>query len=236
MRMATRRMFRAHAANVIQAKWKMHSTKKYVRGINLRHGVEIVNTRDPITMEDMIPGLPYFHIVTDNGAVYQYDAQALAHYFEQTATWNEPFTNKRLNVVEIRRLQRFLKTYHKNCPNASNLVEKFKDPGYRMAEQFREQALNDFDDLCGDLLREMLTMADDDCETTTFFRQQCGDRIFPEFDAYFSQMMSNENFAMTCILKYITICKGDPFHQRQMNRKSIQILDYLFGKVIFYIR
>lgn len=185
-------------------------------------------------MEDIDPQLNNFHIVTENNTVYKYDAVALAEYFESTANWNEPFTNKQLNIVEIRRLQNFLWIHHKI---KKELVSKYMDPSYGEAEKFREQAFNDLDDLCGELLQEMLSIADDPADTSQFFRDQCQVRIFPEFDSYFSQMITaSVESALTCILKYITICKGDPRHPRSINRKHILLLDFLFTKVLIHIR
>lgn len=193
-----------------------------------------VNDADPITLEKFNSDKKYFHIVTENGSIYKYDAEALAQYFQSTGNWNEPFTNKQLNTIEVLRLQRFLGSH---CNIHIDLISMFRDPDYMNTRKFREQAFNDLDDICGELLQELLDLADDQDQTSQAFKNTCHERIFPEFDSIFSQMAtSNEESAMTCILKYITTCKGDPRHRRHIGRKHMHILDFLFTKVVFYIR
>jgi len=202
-----------------------HRIQKKMRG-----RVRIVNDVDPITLE-ILPKKP-FVLVQCNGVSYGYDAVALATFFETSATWNDPFTNTRLNIVEVRRLENFVRMEH----NMSVcLVSAYLNPHFKSNEKFAEQAFDDLDDICGNLLVDILLRVDDNTCTCREFHDIAGDKFYPPFNDFFGQMMSfNEDNALRAILKYIVITKGDPRHLRHLNgnRKWMHVMDFLFAKVI----
>jgi hypothetical protein len=208
---------------------QMHRAARRIQK-TMRGKVRIVNDTDPITLE-VLPRNP-FVLVQCNGVSYGYDAVALATFFETSATWNDPFTNTRLNIVEVRRLENFVRREH-NMPAC--LVSAYLNPNFKSNEKFLEQAFDDLDDICGNLLVDILLRVDNESCTCREFQDIAGDKFYPLFNDFFGQMMSfNEDNALKAILKYLVIAKGDPRHLRHVNgsRKWMHVMDFLFAKVI----
>ena len=213
---------RVLAANTIQRMFKSH----------LR--MHPINSKDPISLEHITPEMHAFKLVSPNGLVTQYDAANLGSFLLATGSWKEPLTNASMTIVEIRRLQNFLAT---NLHQRVDLVSAFQNPLHQADEKFRTQALSDLDDMCAQLIVDALDMVDDpNCTALECIEMNRG-LTFAQFDDYYQQMQSHDlDFALQCILKYITMVKGDPRHPRnRRDRKWMHVMDYLFAKVIPHI-
>jgi len=190
-----------------------------------------VNNIDPITL-DVLDTTTTFKLVKRNGSVCQYNAVSLADFFDATGSWVDPYSNEKLNFIEIGRLERFLRD--NQFSDDRQLRQKYLDPDFKQDERFLQQALNDLDDMCCSLVVNTLQLVDEECMSATDFLKESEVIFFPIFDDYFSQMKrSNIDFALQAVLKYITLVKGDPRHQRKhRNRKWIHTMDFLFSKVL----
>ena len=82
----------------IQRWWK----KRYRR-------FHFVNDHDFITLDNI--DVSPFILVEETGHVYQFHPHTLAKYFVQEGNFVNPFNRKPLNVIELKRLDRMVKTY-----------------------------------------------------------------------------------------------------------------------------
>ena len=189
-----------------------------------------VNEFDPILLSKLDRSAS-FKLVRRNGLVQQYDSFALASYFLHTGIFNDPLTNEGLNTAEVMRLQNHVMATH---GEATALLDAYNNPFYKDDERFKEQALEDLDDLCGESLRKMLDLVDDAGCRPGDFICEAEEILYPEFDNVLRQIMSqDEKFGMQCVLKYVTLAKGDPRHLRPAgNRKWHYTMDFLFAKIL----
>lgn len=192
-----------------------------------------VNDVDPITLEPFDGQTPVFVVIQENGRACHYDALELTAFFYKTATWNDPLNNEPMNIIQIRRLEKLIRS----CGDETALVEAFQNPRFKEEDKFRERALNDMDDLCGNLVSDALIMVDDTECTCNEFISDAAVTFFPVFDDYYRQMSTYDiEFALQAVLKYITISKGDPHHPRTIrNRKWMHVMDFLFAKVVNHV-
>lgn len=88
----------------IQRWWKkMMHTKTLCKRLNA------TNENDFLTLESIT--VRPFYLVEDTGHVYQFHPLSLAQYFLKEGNFTNPYTRKPLNIVELRRLDKMVKTH-----------------------------------------------------------------------------------------------------------------------------
>lgn len=86
------------AALKIQRWWKKNSK-------GLKFGPHMVNSSDVFTREKMRG--PLFYLVDENNKIFGFEPQSLAQFFHEAELKN-PFNNRRINEIEVKRLCRML--------------------------------------------------------------------------------------------------------------------------------